>query len=406
MLIKLNILALVADKATGDDLAKNLSGVAGINLVPRVMRGDELSPVIESGSRADVVFVEVDPRDTAMVDRVEAFATANAASCATFVIGDAANAELLRRLMRAGVRDVLARPLDRQETVNAVTVLLSEKRDRAMANGQNVSSVCTFFNAKGGSGATMLAVNVACALAERHKAKVALLDFDLQFGDCAMYLDLAAQNNAGDALRQSDRVDGVFLKALMTEHGTGVHVLAAPGSLQASPDLNAQAVRRIIDAASSVYDIVIVDLPRVISPWTVEAMKASTTTFLVVQNNLSTIRDARLLVDSLPRFGIEAQRIELVNNRAMAKAPSVSIDQLKQTLKHEKVHRVRNDYETAVAAEDQGVPVGKVSARSDLTKDIEHLAEYIWVAHGHAGSGKKEPGFLEKFFGPKGDKAK
>lgn len=398
MLIKLNILAYTTHEATARDLGTLLAGVEGMALQQRPAAG-ELTVALDAANSADVVILESDGSDLDLAQRVEAFVGSMPEGVVAFVIGDAANAALLRRLMRAGVRDVLAKPLVRQDVLNALTAVLSEKRARAMAAGESVTSVAAFFNAKGGCGATMLAVNTAASLASRQKARVALLDFDLQFGDCALLLDLAPRNNMGDALRQAERIDGTLLRALMTEHSSGLHVLASPSSPAVSGNLSPQAVRAVIDAASAAYDVVIVDLPRTVEPWTLEAIKAATTTFLVVQNNLATIRDARLLLDHLPRAGIDARRVELVNNRAMAKVPSVSIEQLKETLKHDKAHRVRNDYVNAVAAEDQGMPVSKVAPRCGLAKDIDALADYLWQAHGH-GQVKKE-GLLDKLFHPK-----
>lgn len=399
MLIKLNILAFTVSDGTTHDLQAALAGVEGMELQARRLAAGALTTVIDNTNSADVLIIESDGSDMNVAVEIEEFVAKLPEGVVALVLGDTSNPALLRRLMRAGVKDVLALPVVRQDVVTALTVLLAEKRDRAMARGENVSSICVFTDAKGGSGATTLAVNTACALAVRHKARVALIDFDMQFGDCAMSLDLTPQSNVSDALAQAERIDPVLLKALMTEHASGVHVLAAPASLSARHDADAQAIRRIIDTAALAYDVVIVDLPRQVSAWTLEAMKASTTTFIVIQNNLATIRDARMLVDHLPRVGIEARRIELVNNRAMSKAPSVSIEQLKETLKHERVHRVRNDFKTANAAEDQGIPVSKVDAHSDLAQDIAHLADYIWAAHGH-GPAKKE-GFFQKWFGSK-----
>lgn len=397
MLINLDIHAVTAGDDTANDLNRIITGVEGMSLTLHRGAAGLLGRLLEGEGKPDVLLVEVAQDDKTTLRELEVLLEGDA-GVTVFAVTDAANADLLRRLMRAGVRDVLARPLDRQEVLTVLSALLSEKRARAVSAGENVTSVCTFLNAKGGSGSTMLAVNTACMLAERHKAKVALLDFDLQFGDAALFLDLSPQNTVSDALRQADRIDGLLLKSMMTEHAaSGVHVLASPCDLTTALDVSATAVRRVIEAAASVYDVVIIDLPRVVTAWTLEAVRSSTTTFIVVQNNLATIRDARLLVDYLPRSGIDLRHLELVNNRAMAKAPSVPIDQLKETLHKERAHRVRSDYEAAVSAEDQGIPLGKVAPRSALTHDVAALADYIWVAHGHApGGGSRKESWLAR----------
>ena len=103
-----------------------------------------------------------------------------------------------------------------------------------------------------------------------------------------------------------------------------------------------------------------------------------------------------VIMDAFPKMEIPASRIEVINNRAMSKNEETSIDNLKETLHIEKVHRVRNDYKTAIHAEESGVPLVEISARSDLTKDIKNLARYL--AERHLGKIEDE-GFFSSLFG-------
>ena len=117
---------------------------------------------------------------------------------------------------------------------------------------------------------------------------------------------------------------------------------------------------------------------------------------LVCQNSLETIRNAKVILDNLSLIGVSLTNVELINNRAMAKSSSVTIDKLKSTLGKERIHRVRNDYAAAVSAQDQGLPVASIDKKSDMTKDILALAEYI--LHAHRGDSKKRQGFFAKLF--------
>ena len=56
------------------------------------------------------------------------------------------------------------------------------------------------FRAKGGQGATSVAVNLAVVLSERRRNRVLLIDADLQFGGIATALDLN-ENGVGPALK-------------------------------------------------------------------------------------------------------------------------------------------------------------------------------------------------------------
>jgi pilus assembly protein CpaE len=273
---------------------------------------------------------------------------------------------------------------------------VSAKRERVKASQGAKGGVTAFIDAKGGVGSTSIAVNVAHVLAEKHKAEVLLIDFDLQFGDVALSLDLHPRSTITDALRQPDRVDAVLLKALVIKHDSGLDVLPSPGNLTSMDELTASSVRKILQAAVQDYEFVLIDLPRYFNSGVIEALKFSDPIMLVCQNSLETIRNAKMILDNLSLLGVSLASVELINNRAMAKSGSVSIDKLKSTLGKERIHRVRNDYAAAVSAQDQGLPVASVAKKSDMTKDIHALAEYI--LHSHRGDNEKKRGFFAKLF--------
>lgn len=391
----LNILAIARSDKTSKDISAFLGGVDG--LVATVQTHADKVILPEKEALPDVLLYEVVNPSAAELVLLETFIANYRQKLTVLAIGSTTDAELLRRLMRAGVRDVMPSPLVRQELVTTCTDLLADKRGRLADQEGPIHAVCLFMDAKGGSGGTTIAVNVAAILAHDRKVKTCLLDFDLGFGSCAHMLDLKPTSFVTDAIQQAERLDGVFLTALMTEHGSGLHVLASPASPASGLDkLSPDVVHKIIGLAAEIYDVVIVDVPRETTAWVMEAVRVSTKTFVVMQNTLAIVRDVKLLLDYLPHAGVDLRKVELINNRAMAKSQSVTVDQLKQTLGREHIHRVRNDYHTALAAADQGMPVYKVATDSELTEDIRHLADDIWKTHEPAVSGRAS--FLARLF--------
>ncbi|MCD6061560.1 MAG: pilus assembly protein CpaE, partial [Moraxellaceae bacterium] len=294
-----------------------------------------------------------------------------------FVIGQVDSPGLMRGLMQMGVRDVLHEPLEPDEVREVLNRLLEEKRAR-FATPATQAIVAAFFNAHGSSGASLLAVNAATALARNHGARVALVDCDLQFGKVAHLLDLKPQSHVLDALRDAHRLDQVFLKALVAEHESGVHVLAAPPRLMPL-EVSTGAVHRLIETAAAHYDVVILDLPRVVTEWSLEAMSQCDKILLITQNNLSAVRDTRRLLDYLALHSdLRPNAVEVVNNRAMSRLASTSVEQMKKALGVTRLHRIRNDYAAALSAEDQGIPLYRVAPQSPLTQDADKLAAHIW----------------------------
>lgn len=392
----LNVISYYFDEDLGKELEATLSRVEGLSLASsKVISEDQLSS-IGTEELPDILFFQLDGHTEKHLEDLEALLKEYKSTLSVYVTYKDVQLDVVRRMMRIGVKDIFPHPFQDNEIVSEMAHSVSAKRERIKASQGAKGGVTAFIDAKGGTGSTTLAVNVAHVLAEEHKAEVLLIDFDLQFGDVAISLDMHPRSTVSDALRQPDRVDAVLLKALITKHDSGLDVLPSPGNLTSLDELEATSVRKILQAAVQEYEFVIIDLPRYFNVGVIEALKFSDPIMLVCQNSLETIRNAKVILDNISLTGVPMSHVELVNNRAMAKSGSVSIDKLKSTLGKEKIHRIRNDYAAAVSAQDQGLPVTSVARKSDMTKDIHALAEYI--LHAHRGDEEKKKGFFARLF--------
>jgi len=129
------------------------------------------------------------------------------------------------RSMRAGAREFL--------TSKVTSTVLQEALLRAVARHMQqikkiAGSTIVFWSAKGGSGVTTIATNFALALRGETAAEVALLDLNPQLGDIAVLLGLTPRFTVAEALRNPRRIDHELISSLMTEHPSGISVLAAP----------------------------------------------------------------------------------------------------------------------------------------------------------------------------------
>ena len=65
--------------------------------------------------------------------------------------------------------------------------------------------------ARGGVGATTVAITIASMLGTRLKEEILLIDFDLHYGSLMLALDLEAIDALREALDQPDRIDALFI---------------------------------------------------------------------------------------------------------------------------------------------------------------------------------------------------
>lgn len=393
----LNIVGQFATRSSADEFASIAGRVQGVNVITHVNGDGWTVDSVGNESMPDVLVLEIDAAQADDLAFVEATVARLGNRLDVFVTYSDGAIDILRRLMRAGVKDIFQQPFITQDIVQDLTVSLTEKRTRLKAAKGGRGGVTAFVNAKGGSGATTLAVNTAHTLATEYEATVALIDLDIQFGACALMLDLKPQSTVFEALLQPERIDAVFLQALMTKHKSGVDVLCAPADVSPMDRISSESITRLLGAAVENYDFVIVDVPRIVTPWTLAALRFAEPVMLVAQNSLTTIRDAKVLLDKLSHEGLNMDAIELVNNRAMAKSGSIPIDKFKETLQKSKMHRIRNDYQTVVESQDQGRPAREVSSHSNFSKDILSMASYL--AKAHMSEAQEKKGFLKKIFG-------
>ena len=115
------------------------------------------------------------------------------------------------------------------------------ERQRKVQREEIRGKVFTVVNAKGGSGATTVAVNVALALQATH-GSVALVDI-APLGHAALHMNLKPLFSVADAVRNLHRLDASLLESYMTRDSSGLQVLAGPSVPAATEPTNSEIAR-------------------------------------------------------------------------------------------------------------------------------------------------------------------
>lgn len=312
-----------------------------------------------------------------------------------FACHSSPDVDTFRAFMRAGVRDVFSVPPVEQDVIREIArINASVSEQQGSHNGKVISVI----NSKSGSGATTLAVNLACDLAEMDEnLKVALVDMDIQFGSVSLYLDVKWQSNVMEAFSQSARLDGTMLKSMMSQHDSGLLALPAPLKITRLDRVSAMDVKKFLEAARESFDVIVLDLPRVINEWTEEVLRSSDTIYMVIQRSLAVIRDARLLTTYFHSAGIGDDKVTIVDNRYRSKHAAVTDKQIQETLRIERIVRVTNDYDTAIGSQERGVPLSRYARSSRLAKDVNSLSQDLLFQL--TGEERESGGFLDRLMG-------
>src|ERR1017187_8236338 len=196
----------------------------------------------------DVLLVDIPADNHSMALRAIELLRQELPDSAVFAIGNLNQPQVIVSAMRAGAREFIERPTTTTDLLEAFVRLTTAQR-RVHKEGPR-GKVFTVVNAKGGSGATTVAVNLALALQSAH-GNTALIDL-APLGHTALHLNLKPLFNLADATRNLHRMDSSLLESFMTRHGGGLQLLAGT-TLPAPIEPSATEFVRLFDMLVAHY---------------------------------------------------------------------------------------------------------------------------------------------------------
>lgn len=300
------------------------------------------------------------------------------------IIGDQKNVELLSQAIRAGVKDFIDFK-DYEDKLDGVFCNI-KKNITHVYNNNNVKRLNAIINAKGGSGSSFIASNMAYVLSKDTGSKVALVDLDLQFGSIGLNFDKIPKYTIIEALNAVEDLDSISLEAYMSKYNENLSLLLpSPSDILLPGEINISNLQKLLELLQINYSQIVVDLPRLIDPVSSIIMEQADQITLVIQQSLAQFRDGRRLIQILNKdLDIPLDRISIVANRYDPKN-SLRIEDLKNMVNHDNVYVIANDYERVASASNLGVPLCESSANSKIAHDLKTLAKKLGNVEFEAG---------------------
>jgi len=294
---------------------------------------------------------------------------------AIVIIGDQGNVELLSQAIRAGVKDFI----DCKDYENKLDgVFCNIKKNIAPVYSNNTKRLNAFINAKGGSGASFIASNVAYSLSKDTDLRVALVDLDFQFGSLGLNFDKIPKYTITEALNAIDDLDSISLEAYTSKYNENLSLLLpSPSDILLPGEINVSGLKAMLELLKINYSQIVIDLPRLIDPVSSMIMEQADQITLVIQQSLGQFRDGRRLIQILNKdLDIALDRISIAVNRYDPKN-SLRIDDLKNMVKHDNIYMIANDFERVANASNLGVPLCESSPGSKIARDLKELARNL-----------------------------
>jgi pilus assembly protein CpaE len=309
-------------------------------------------PVIRriQAANPDVVLIDV-PSDNAVTAlRTVELIRDEIPAPAVFAIGSLSHPQVIVSAMRSGAREFIERPTTTTDLLEAFVRLTAAQRK--MHREESRGKVFTVVNAKGGSGATTVAVNLALALQSTH-GHTALVDM-APLGHAALHLNLKPLFSVADAIRNLHRLDSSLLESFMTRHNDGLQLLAGPNAPVAVEPSTAEFAR-LFDMLLGHFRYVVVDASSRMDPSIRLVCNLSQTVLMVAHADVASLWSAARVQQYLGESG-GREKLQLVLNR-FRKIPGFSETDAETAAGVKLLWKIPNQYFAVSTAIDRGVPV-------------------------------------------------
>ena len=282
------LLAFVSDAATEKVLREcltQLSLVGGMILRGGIAKAIETLGVERS---PNILIVDISGVDLP-ISQVDTLAEVCEPGVTVIAIGNRNEIGLYRDLLQAGVTDYIVKPLTSQLIARALNKGIGTREAGAIQ--KKLGTMTALIGARGGVGSTTISVNLAWYLANRQSRRVALVDLDLQNGDCALALNIKPTQGMREALVNPTRIDSTLLERVMTPVGHRLFVLSSEEPLRDNLEITAEGVETLVGALREQFHYVIVDVPRIPATPYRRALDIADFRIIIGDQTLRSVRD-------------------------------------------------------------------------------------------------------------------
>lgn len=377
------IRVVVADDAeqTRDNVAAIFNFEKDIEIVGEAKNGAEVIEVVKQ-KKPNIVLMDI---NMPVMDGIKATQTLTeeGVEASIIIMSIQGEGEYIKRAMSAGARDYVVKPFGVKELIDTVRRVyeldMSKKRRiSGVSSGKVDSKVISIFSTKGGVGKTTIATNLAVALSNLSGKKIALLDFDLQFGDVAICMNLYVKNSMTDLVKDFANIeqDSALLEEYLLAHYSGIKVLAAPIRPENAEYVTADHIKKTIENLIGRYDYIIMDTSHGFSDTLITALDMSDTIIYVSTLDLPSIKNTKNGLEVMKSLNYPSEKVKFVINKSN-ESFGINHSDFESTLGIEILTMIPDDSASVTISVNNGHPLVSHRRSSAVSKKIYKLAQSL-----------------------------
>ncbi len=329
----------------------------------------------------DIVLINLDPVPDAVLPVIAEMHAASP-NVTVFATSQSSEGPLILKVMRAGVREFLPKPMDPAQLAEAIEKVVGQRTEDV-----RMGKLITVLGAAGGVGATTIATNLAVELASIDNNRVTIVDLDYRFGQVATLFDIEPTYTLADLCNSPEALEAQVIERALVKHPSGLHILSRPNSFAQADTITAASCVGLLSNLLQFNDYVIADGPNRSDLSAKSVLDLADVTLLVTQLLVPTVRNAARILEAMREGGFNLDRIKLICNRAGRESVTLSVDDVAETLSLEPFAAIPDDWPTVSGAINLGETLKNYGPKSKVRQAITEIAERLH---------KPDPGSDEK----------
>jgi pilus assembly protein CpaE len=293
----------------------------------------------------------------------------------------------MHQIMREGVAEFAPYPEPAGALIDAIDRLRLARTHGNLpavtsANApRRLGKVIAFYGVAGGVGASTFAVNFAWELTlqtRREGRRVALLDFNFQYGSIATFLDVPRREAVYELVSEAANLDQTGLTQALSTYKDKLHVLTAPRDALPLDIVSPTDVDAIINLAREGFDYVVIDLPQALMNWSEKAYAAADDFYAVMEMDMRSAQNMYRFLRTLKVEDMNLDKLRFVLNRAPGYTDlsgKARAKRIAESLGISFLHQVPDGGKQIVNACDQGIPLAEAARSSPVRKEVARMVE-------------------------------
>lgn len=364
------VLLVERDRLMLEKLTQVVQGTNGFELVARYQ---SISDALGQGAifNPNLILLDIEKQNSValIADFLKVYPKAS-----ILCMGEKWQAESASHIVKAGARGYIIKPFTGVELQEAVDTF-------AKMGSESGCETLVFFSPKGKSGKTTLIANLAVALARKTHEQVGIIDADLQFGDMAVFFNLAPKSTIVEAARDAKFLSPISLHSYYMPVTQNVSVLCGTETPNLSDKVSIRRLENIISMSRSLFRYLLIDAPPGFNPTSIAAAEKSNTTFLVSMiNDAYEIDHTKRALEIFKDWDNYEERVKAIFTR-VEPCNSQSKQNLSDRLGYPVTAIIPNEYGIVSDAADNGKMASDIRPDSPLARSVDHLADEI-TGHG------------------------